>query len=945
MPKTKILLAALFAAACTLNASEASAISAGASSLKKTEMETIAIDENLSVKKLPNGFTVYFYKNAEPPKRVSMRLIVGRGSSTEKAGQEGLAHFLEHMAFNGTKNFPKGDMVEYFQRLGMAFGADTNAYTSFNETVFKIDIPSNSEAMVCDGLKLFRDYADGILFDPSAIESERGVILAEKKSRDSADYRASVELLGALFKGTPYENRMPIGLESVIKNAPRAEFLDFYKSNYRPENMSLVVVGDIETGALFKAAEKYFESLSPDNSAPASVLPEFKLLRGAPCEISAFRTIDSDLKGSSASIYFVGDLFDASDTPKSRALALKMQVLARIISMRLDAAKSAPDAAYVSAGADFGSFEKSANIFSVSARANVGGSLAAMKNVMKIWKSLEKFGVGSWELEKAKAEILNSLESAANAEKTRKSAQLSDEIVEAICEGRIPTSPKFDLEFARSALKDFSAAEASSLVKFIDSDFKGYARFADAKIPENSAKTAREDFEKISAFEPSDTRLKASELKFSKFGAAGKIVSDKTEMLGIREIAFSNGVRANLKKTDFTKEEIIINVSFGGGKFDTPVLNPALAEIASGFLLGGTACQSYDEIVLAKSDRQIELSFTVENGAFSLTAACAPKSFAEAASLLATYMDAPAFRQEALAQIRKIEELKYRMMQTQPDAAMARVCGWLLNGNYMLSIPEYADVLNCDMPRLKAWLEPIVKNSYMEVSVAGDIDEESALKIIGETFGALSPREKTRADYSAKKAVEFTLDDDKTLFVKNSNDPRAVVASIWRTCGRGEVKEMRACNILASVLSDELRKSVREGAGKAYSPFAYNNSEQYFDYGTLCAVSEVSPENADDVLKIIAASAEKIAGGISADEFERAKAPILKSVEKTRRVNSYWALAAMPMLQAEPVKREIARTFETGYSEISLGDVLEASKKYLKNQKNYGVKILPQKSN
>ena len=202
-------------------------------------------DENLKTQVLPNGMTIAVYKNSEPPNRVSMRLLVKRGSAYELENERGLAHFLEHMAFNGTKHFPAGEMVEYFQRLGMAFGADTNAHTSFIETVYKLDMPEASPKLISDGLMLLRDYSDGMLLQQDAIDRERGVIIAEKDSRDTQDYRKAVKEIAHLFKGSVFPDRMPIGEESVIKTADRDTFEKFYRSDYRPENTVLIIVGDI----------------------------------------------------------------------------------------------------------------------------------------------------------------------------------------------------------------------------------------------------------------------------------------------------------------------------------------------------------------------------------------------------------------------------------------------------------------------------------------------------------------------------------------------------------------------------------------------------------------------------------------------------------------------------------------------------------------------------
>lgn len=215
-------------------------------------------DKNLEVETLPNGMTVAVFKNAEPPNRVSMRLLVKRGSAYETEGERGIAHFVEHMAFNGTKHFPSGDMVEYFQRLGMAFGADTNAHTGFSETVYKIDMPEVSKKLVDDGLTLLRDYCDSVMFEPKSIESERGVIIAEKDSRDTQDYRKAVKEIAHTFKGSIFAERMPIGIEGVINSVKQPDFKKFYAANYRPENTVLVVVGDIDPREIFAAAKRIF---------------------------------------------------------------------------------------------------------------------------------------------------------------------------------------------------------------------------------------------------------------------------------------------------------------------------------------------------------------------------------------------------------------------------------------------------------------------------------------------------------------------------------------------------------------------------------------------------------------------------------------------------------------------------------------------------------------
>ena len=213
---------------------------------------------------LENGVRYVILKNQEPPGRASLRLYMDVGSLMEEDDQQGMAHFLEHMAFNGSRNFPAGQMVEYFQRLGMAFGADTNAHTSFEETVYKLELPKVEEPLLVDAMKLFRDYLDGMNLNAEEIDKERGIILSEKLSRDSIDYRTMVEGYKFALPKSILPNRLPIGIEDTIKKMPRQRFVDFYSRWYTPKRACLVAVGDFpDTALVAKLIETHFGNAKP----------------------------------------------------------------------------------------------------------------------------------------------------------------------------------------------------------------------------------------------------------------------------------------------------------------------------------------------------------------------------------------------------------------------------------------------------------------------------------------------------------------------------------------------------------------------------------------------------------------------------------------------------------------------------------------------------------
>ena len=220
---------------------------------------------------LDNGLRYAIMPHDEPPDRVSLRLLVQAGSLMEADDQRGLAHFIEHMAFNGTKHFEAEEMVKYFQRLGMDFGADTNAHTSYNETVYKIELPSSDGDLLNDGLKLLRDYADGMLMAQEELDKERGVILAEKRARDSVEFRTFKAAMSFLMPESLLPRRHPIGIEAVIENAPREAFLRYYRDWYRPDRMVLVAVGAVEPQSLAPLLERHFASMARAETVPTPV--------------------------------------------------------------------------------------------------------------------------------------------------------------------------------------------------------------------------------------------------------------------------------------------------------------------------------------------------------------------------------------------------------------------------------------------------------------------------------------------------------------------------------------------------------------------------------------------------------------------------------------------------------------------------------------------------
>jgi zinc protease len=308
------------------------------------ENSDIVVDPAVKWGLLDNGLRYAILPNPEPPDRVSMRLFVDAGSLMENDDQQGLAHFLEHMAFNGTKNFPAGEMVEYFQRLGMGFGNHTNAHTSFNETVYKLELPKSDTAMIDEGMKLFRDYADGMQLDPDEIEDERGIILSEKRTRDSVDWRTFVEQIGFAFPDQRVSKRMPIGIEEVINGAPRERFVEFYENWYTPNRMAVIVVGDVEVAEVEPIVKKYFGDMPVRERRVAPPMGEMSK-RG----FATHYHHEEEAGETSVSIEVLKPRVNPPDNSERRLYDLHLMIAGQMINRRLERLAKQPDSPVSSA--------------------------------------------------------------------------------------------------------------------------------------------------------------------------------------------------------------------------------------------------------------------------------------------------------------------------------------------------------------------------------------------------------------------------------------------------------------------------------------------------------------------------------------------------------------------------------------------------------------------
>ncbi len=893
---------------------------------------------------LDNGLRYVILPNTEPRNRVSMRLYVDAGSLMENDDQQGLAHFLEHMAFNGTKHFPAGEMVEYFQRLGMGFGNHTNAHTSFRETVYKLELPKTDSAMIDEGMKLFRDFADGMLLDNTEINDERGIILSEKRDRDSVDWRTFVDEISFAFPDQRISKRLPIGTEAVIQNAPRERFVEFYHDWYTADRMAVVVVGDIKVDAIEPIINKYFADMPGQAKKTAPAMGDLSK-RG----FAAHLHYEAEAGETSISIEAAKPRVNPPDNTERRFHDLQLNLASNIISRRLERLVKAADSPISSASMrtsgdffDLGFAEYS----SINADCKPENWKAALSLIEQELRRALEHGFTDAEMTEAKGNVKVRYEDAAKKMATRQSRQLADDIAKRIGARRIFTSPSDDFPRVVASLDKITTESCRDSLKELWNDAHETLVYVsgNAKIDDAVAQITSvwEESQKVAVTAPNNSAV--AEFSYAQLPTAGSVAEKKEiEDLSVTQIRFANQVRANLKPTDFEKSTIYIKARIGAGLMTEP--KPGLSLLLSQtFIAGGLEAHSDDDLKALFAGKSVEVNFNVDEDAFILSGRTTPEALADELSLMRAYILHPGFREEALTEFKGSLDYQYQQVERTPEGVLqGAVAQFLHDGDSRFGYPPRTTVEALTSADARKWVTPDLNSGYCEVTLVGDFDRDTAVKLLSETFGNLPERAAEKPKYEEERQVKFPAAGSRE-FTFSSEIPKAMVLLQWPTTDLFEIQKTRRLGMLSAVLDDRLRLKIREELGDAYSPFAHNiPSSTWKDYGYLFAAVTVDPTQIGKVTEVLSGIASDLAKGdsITEDELDRAKRPQIVTIEEMRRTNRYWMSSVLEASQEYPQRLDWSRSFVDDYKDISVADLNALAKEFLRKDTQVTVSIKP----
>lgn len=895
--------------------------------------------------KLENGFRYVLMKNTQPRDRVVMHLNVQVGSLHEKEDERGLAHFLEHMLFQGTENFEPGELVKYFQSLGMQFGPDVNAYTSFRETVYHIILPHGTAESIGEGLLVLKDYAQGALLLEEQIDSERKVVLSEKQTRDSASYRIFKETLKFRFPESIISRRLPIGVEKVIKKVDQEMLRDFYDSWYRPEKMVLIMVGDFELNKMDSLIQKTFA----DMEARGSSRPMPKLEATAHQGISPFYYFEEEIGDASVGIEVVEMVEQKPDTKAFKERMFKKDIANAIVQNRLDTMIRRGKAPFTSASIRSNIFLNRyfyAEISATSGSENWESSLSIIEQELR--KALT-YGFTNAELERVKQDYTARLEKAVQRAPTRESRDLARQIIRTINSDRVFMSPEQARDLYVSMLATFTVDDIHKAFKETwDRNHRLVLVTGNATVAENIEDP--QDYV-LSVFNKS-RELKVAppeEMEPVVFPylpepeKPGKIV-DKQEFsdLGIVQIDYENKNRLHYKKTDFKSGEILVEVAFGLGMASEPQEKTGLSILSMDVVNGsGVGALDMEDLTRALAGKNTTVEFRVQEDRFLFRANTVPGEIELLFQLLYTRIQDPAFRQEAYRLAMERYRLSYMQNIRSVEGAMRiHAEKFLAGGDNRFGLPDYDTFEQLTLSDVRSWIETALRQYPFEISVVGDFDPEILEKTVSRYLGGM-PSGNRKPEVSETEELPGFPQGESLKIAVDTEIPKAVTILAYLTDDYWNIQQTRRLSVLADVINERLRLEIRENLGVSYSLYAFNRpSRVYPGYGVFRKVVFTSPEQAQnlvDVMKQIAS--DIVQEGISDDELQRALEPTLTSIREMRGKNEYWLRSVLSGSRWHPQQLEWARNIIDDYSSITREEILTTAEKFLNNDKSAAVVI------
>jgi len=853
--------------------------------------DTVPIDTRVKVGKLENGLSYYIQYNPKPENKLELRLALKVGSIQETENQLGLAHFIEHMAFNGTDNFEKNELISYLQSIGVSFGSDLNAYTSFDETVYMLPIPTDDEEKLNNGFLVLKDWAGGLLLNEDDIDEERSIIVEEWRTGQGPDQRMRDEYLPVLLHESRYSERLPIGDMDIINNADYQEFHDFYQSWYRPELMAVVAVGDVEPSRVESMIREYFGDLKNPENAPEREYYEVPVHRESFVEI----VTDEEAPGIQVQLYY-----KHQPTTSNTYLDYRKKILRTmyggLLTQRLDEIRQQPDAPFIFAGARYGNFVKGLDFFTTSGVVGPGKTAEGLKAFLVENERVLRHGFTPSELERVKRSLANSSERSFKEMDKMESRSLVGRYVSNFLKGTFAEGEAHRYRIYQEILPTITLEEVNETGKEMIRDEN---RVVIVTAPENVKDSLPKEEELLALFDEVKSMevplYKEKELReelMLSMPEPGEVKQKSyLESVDVTTITLSNGMKVHFKPTDYKNEEIIFTGTSKGGTSLYPDEDHYSASYASVLVnVMGIGDFSPSDLKKVLAGKNVQVTPNISTYSESLSGATSPRDFELALQLMHLYFTEPR-KDEQLFQV-YVENYKNQLesAQVNPDFQFnKRVNEIVSNGNKRgmgIYDPKLLDQIELERS-LEIYADRFGNAADFEFLFTGNIDLDTAVPLVARYLGSLPGNPMVTEEF---RDLGIRAPQEVSEIVKVGMDDKSEVVLYFSGEADYDLQTSQQISYLGEILTIKLIETLREEIGGVYGVGARGGlsrvPEERFNFSVRFPCG---PELVEDLIAAAWEEIEKIQeNGPEMEDLEKVRESKRISLEENMKRNGFW---------------------------------------------------------
>jgi len=901
-------------------------------------------DPRLVTGEFGNGMKYIVLNHATPPGRACIYLHVSTGSLNETRDIAGISHYLEHMAFNGSKNFAPNSVIKFFESMGLTFGRHQNAGTSLDQTFYQLELPDNKTETLEKGMLFLSDVALRLSFLPEEIDAERGIILQEKRTRLGASQRVQEYIFKRMLPGSSIGEWLPIGTEDTINGVQQAQFQQYYSTWYTPSNMTLIIVADGDPKPLIEMAKKNFDE------GQKVARPVDRDTNVKPFDKSrAIVATDAELTEANISFMRVGPVRPPATTVETARAELVDQMATSAFNRRIEKKVSQGKVAFLNAGASASNLFNSFQNFDVEASGEPSKWKQILADLGTEVQRARVHGFTTQELDDVKSEFKASFEQAVKTESTRQASQVIRILNSQVNRGETIMSAQQELDFFNQQVSGITAEEVSkvfaagfdpSKVTFIAS----LPSTAEVPTEDQLVELGTKAFSVTPEAEKDEARATAM---LEKLPTPGTVMEQSSHAAtGVTSAWLSNGVRVHHRFMDYKKDTASVLISLAGGELLENAQTRGLTEAAAiAWTKPATKNLTSTQVRDLMTGKKVSVGGNAQPDAMMVAVGGNPAELETGMQLAYLLLTQPKIEEAAFTQWQTEALQRIEMMEKMPQGVLSRLIPQAVfpEGEVRTRPINAAEVKAVALAPAQAWLEQQISAAPIEVTIVGDIKLEQAMDLATKYLGSLPTRErisdKTNDD---KRTLKRPAGPREASAKIDTKTPQAVALSGFYTCDADNVADVRAMNLAQQIISTRMVAEIREKRNLVYSIGARNQPAANFPgFGVFFAVAPTKPETADELAVVINGMYEDFAKtGPTEEELVTAKKQRANTLDETMKDPGFWTRATQTM-DYRGTKLDDVAADPAEYQKVTAEQIKTAFNKYFSKDNTIRVVVTP----